>query len=797
MGYRLSWLAGGAGVAFALVRLERLLLASSGGLPWEVVLIASAVLGATISWAGVAYRVRGAFLTIIHLAAITLTVVRIAVPESTWLIFPTRESFTELGAELTFARDVIRAGIAPVIPLAGLVAILAVVFWGMGALLAWGLLTGRPYVAVVTPLVVYLEFAVLDRRIGGWWTAGFMVLIGVTLIAVTIDRRREGAGLLSSARDGGRIRRSIPAMGVGTLLVTVLLAVNASDAIAGLVPRRGFLEWEGASNLSGDFFGSVSYNPFVGIQQSLVAQTNVPVFVFSPNGGRVGSIPQGHPADQVYWRLVALDAFDGDQWHVGSPRLSNPADLERLEDASAAFAGPTAGFSADVTILALQMDWLPAPYAPVSLTADEGVVQSGFRVRRADGSLHFDALTYRGMTYTIQSEIPQPSIDILSRRADGTPSIIFRSAIETGDFGLVGVELPTIENRGLPDAERYLELPDELDERIGLLAQAQIGGLETDFERALALEDFFRSPGGFVYSVNVPPGHGASVLADWLLEPESDNYRTGYCEQFATSMAVMARTIGIPSRVVLGFTPGNTLEDGRLVVRDRNAHAWVELWMPSQGWVKFDPTPRTDGANPTTADDLPFRAGEHFNAAREEAPRTDPRSTPVTTAPTNLVDPDLIGGGEAEASPSATSPNWLVPGLAIVLFLGLAPTVKWVRRRRRLHRLEHGDVTGAWQEIVDRLSDLGADLRASETPTEVAASVGPALESLAAVYSEAAYGPGGQLPARQVAVATRSLGETEADLAREYSMFKRVVASYRLRSLVRRVRKGGSLGSER
>jgi hypothetical protein len=71
------------------------------------------------------------------------------------------------------------------------------------------------------------------------------------------------------------------------------------------------------------------------------------------------------------------------------------------------------------------------------------------------------------------------------------------------------------------------------------------------------------------------------------------------------------------------------------------------------------------------------------------------------------------------------------------------------------------------------------------------------MESLAAVYSEAAYGPGGQLPARQVAVATRSLGETEADLAREYSMFKRVVASYRLRSLVRRVRKGGSLGSER
>jgi transglutaminase-like putative cysteine protease len=392
------------------------------------------------------------------------------------------------------------------------------------------------------------------------------------------------------------------------------------------------------------------------------------------------------------------------------------------------------------------------------------------------------------MTYTIQSEIPQPNIDILSRRPDGTPSIIFQSAIETGDFGLVGTALPEIVNRALADAERYLALPDELDERIELLAQAQIVGLETDFERALALENFFRSPGGFVYSVNVPPGHGASVLADWLLEPESDNYRTGYCEQFATSMAVMARTVGIPSRVVLGFTPGNTLEDGRLVVRDRNAHAWVELWMPSQGWVKFDPTPRTDGANPTTADELPFRAGEHFNAAREEAPRTDPRNTPVTTAPTTPVDPDVIGEGGAEAPPFSTSPNWLIPGVVIVLLLGLAPTVKWVRRRRRLRSLEHGDVTGAWQEIVDRLTDLGVDLRASETPIEVAAWVGPAMEPLAAVYSEAAYGTGGGLPARHVVVATRSLNETESDLAREYSLFRRLAATFRLRSLLRRRR---------
>jgi len=782
MVYRLSWFTGVAGIALALARVDRLLLDSSGGLPWQVVLVASAVLGATISWAGVAYRLHGALLTVIHLAAITITVARIAVPQTTWFVFPTRASFAALGTELQFARDVIRAGVAPVIPLAGLVAILALVFWGLGALLAWGLNTGRPYVAVLTPLVVYLEFAVLDRRLGGWWTTGFMALIGLTLIAVTVDRRRETAGLTRTSARGGRLRRSVPAVGVATLLATVLVASNTSQAIAGLVPRRGFLELQPVSNLSGDYFGSISYNPFVGIQQSLVAQTNVPIFVFDPISG--------HPADQVYWRLVSLDSFDGEQWHVGNTRLGEPGDVGQFEDPGVAFAGPVAPFEAEVTILALQMDWVPAPYAPTALSSEEPVIRDGVRVRRADGSVHFDALTFRGMAFDLRSEIPQPDIDVLSRLADGTPSSIFRSAIETGDFGGVGAELPEIVTRQLPDPDRYLALPDGLDPRIELLARAQIEGLETDFERALSLEDFFRRPGNFAYSVNIQPGHSADDLADWLLEPASENYRAGYCEQFATSLAVMARTIGIPSRVVLGFTPGNTLEDGRVVVRDRNAHAWVELWMPSQGWVKFDPTPRSDGINPTTAQELPFSASEHLAAAQAETrPRTTPGGTPTTTATTLPAEPDGVAGGGTEGEEPSGSPGWLVPAIVAGLLLGLIPGVKWTRRRRRLRRFEDGDVSAAWQEIVDRLADLDVEMHPSDTPAEVAASVGPVLAPLADVYAESTYGTGAPISSRRLATATRSLVETEEDLTREFSVFERMAARYRVRSLVRRVRR--------
>ena len=781
MVYRVSWLTGIAGMALALARVDRLLLDSTGGLPWQVVLIASAVIGATISWAGVAYRVHGALLTVIHLAAMAVTGARIAVPETTWFIFPTRASLTALGTELTFARDVIRAGVAPVIPLAGLVAILALVFWGLGALLAWGLNTSRPYVAVLTPLVVYLEFAVLDRRLGGWWTTGFMALIGLALIGVAIDRRRAAAGLVRSAPRGRGLRRSVPVVGAITLVLTILVASNASEAIAGLVPRRGFLELRPVSNLSGDYFGSISYNPFVGIHQSLVAQTNAPVFVFDPVAG--------HPPDQVYWRLVTLESFDGEQWHVGSTRLADPGDTDGFEDPDMAFAGPTSPFQAAVTILALQMDWLPAPYSPVSVVSPEKVVRDGIRVHRSDGAIHFDALTFRGMAFDLHSEIPQPDIDILSRLDDGTPSSIFRSAIDTGDFGLVGEDLPTIVNRDLADAERYLELPDGLDERIELLARAQVGGLETDFERALSLEDFFRRPGNFAYSVAIPPGHGSDDLAEWLLEPSSAYYRTGYCEQFATSFAVMARTLGIPSRVVLGFTPGNTLEDGRLVVRDRNAHAWVELWMPSQGWVKFDPTPRGDGANPTTGEELPFSASEHLAAAQAETrPRTTPGATPTTTATTVPV-PDVTEVPDGTTSAPSGTPGWLLPAVVLGALLAVIPGVKWVRRRARMRRLERGDVSAAWQEIVDRLDDLRADLHVSDTPAEVAAGVGPALAPLADIYAESAYGPGGPITSRRLATATRSLTEAEAELANGHSVLERLVARYRVRSLVKRVRR--------
>lgn len=778
MGYRLSWIAGIAGIGLALARAERLLRSSVDGLPWQVVLVTAAILGATITWAGLAYRLSGRSVAIINAAAAVLAVIRIAVPSTTWFIFPTPASFEALGNELVFARDVISTGVAPVIPLSGVIAILALIFWSLGALLSWGLSRGRPYVAVLAPLVVYLEFAVMDRRPSGWWTTAFMFFIGIALLAVSFDRRREGTGLLTSGVTRLALVRSLPSVAVVMLASSLFVAVASANAMADLVPYSGYLDWRATSGLSGEYYGSVSYNPFVGIRQNLVSQTNVPVFVAEIEGDVA-------PGD-VFWRMLSLDTFDGSQWFVGGePEIARPEELDTFESPDEQFFGPTVPVTQEVTVLALQMDWLPAAYSPTDLSAPNRAVDRGYRVKSDDASLRFDALTYRGMVYTVESEVPSPDLDVLSRTDDGSPSVVFAGAIEDDEFQS-SEETPVIELRELEDPERYLELPIELDGRIRTLARDTTRGLDTDFERAIALESFFRTPGNFVYSTSVVPGHGARELASWLLDPESDNFRTGYCEQFATSMAVMARTLGIPSRVVLGFTPGTLLEDGRVVVRDRNAHAWVELWMPSQGWVRFDPTPRGDGVNPATLGDIPFEIAQYLDVPVPDVqiPEQPSQGGALVRDDENFEIPDRIAGqgGGDDTALTPEIPGWVLPlGLVGFLVFGLVPVMKWARRRLRMRRLERGDVSAAWHEIVDRLSDLGDPPRIDATPVEVADRTDPVMRPLADAYGAQVYGFGA---GDRVTTAQRSLEDTEDRLLSRYSLGRRFLAQYALGSLL-------------
>ncbi len=793
MVYRYTGIAVFAVLAFAFTLLNGLLRPTVEGPPWQFVVLAGLALGAVITWTGLTYRMRGWVTALINVVALVIVSFRIAAPETLVFLFPTSDSMGAMDTQLTQAMRLIRTGIEPVIPVSGLVVIVTAVFWGIGAFAAYALLRGRPVLAVVPGLVLTLQFATMDRSPTGWLRIlVFVVLLAGAVLAITWDERASTAGRMAHA-SGHRPSRNLLGRATSAALgVTLLGSVLAVGVLRDQVPYDGMLTWRAATGLTGDFYGSsVSYNPFVSVQQSLVTSTETPLFVANVSGDI--------DAERLYFRLLTLETYNGGKFSADQP-LVDPLESEEWEDPAGAFAGPTATVNTTIIISLLDMEeWLPAAYSPTAVVDTDETLVKSMRVRKDDGSLLLEGgRSFEGLTYSVTSEVPQPDYDSLASTSSGTLSPLFAVAAENDQ--LVPTPVLSAIRPEPPNVERYLQLPDDLDERIGQLAQEKTRNLQTPFEIGLGLETWFRS-GDFRYTTDIEPGHGATDMAQWLLDPEFEYHRAGYCENFAASMAVMARTLGVPSRVVLGFTPGQSFDpegvDGNwIVVRDRNAHAWVELWMPSQGWVRFDPTPRPDEVNPRTTGDIVERFGFDPAEYLPDIP-TPVFNDPRLDQPGSFQDPGLVGDENFEnlnledlIAPGAAQgrPAWLTTALlgllGLIVLAGALPLLKVWRHRRRMARLRTGDITAAWEDIVARLEDFGERPAPTLTPDELADRVDPAMRPLAATYGRAVYGAPGSVDESHVAAATKSLEQTSQRLTGRYSRTQRIVAWYRPASLV-------------
>ncbi len=670
----------------------------------------------------------------------------------------------------------------------GIVILITLVFWTAGALLAWGLLKGHPYVALVPPLVLSLQFATMDRAGTGLVrTVVFILLVAGMILAITSDERDSTAGRMAPRGAWPSAHPKMGASASALLSVTLVGAVLAVGLFQNQVPYDGVLDWRNRRGYGGDNFGSVKYNPFISIQQTLVSNSNTPLFVAQIEGDLA--------PNEVYFRLLTMESYNGGQFYA-ERFVALPLDERPWEQGGHTFAGETNSITADISIAFLSQDWLPSAYSPTDLVADETLYRS-LRVRPTDGSIILDGgLSYEGMRYVIAAEVPEPDINVLALDDTGQLSPSFVNAVDKGE------ELPDVSEliavpkarEGPPDVDVFLALPEDLDSGIAAEARLRTENLATDFEKGLALESWFHSD-AFAYSTEIEPGHGATDLSDWLLDDQSNNYHVGYCENFATAMAVMARTLDIPSRVVLGFTPGTAVpgEINRVTVRDRNAHAWVELWMPTQGWVRFDPTPRSQRDTPQTfeviEDDLGFDLTAYLDVPEPDAIAIETLRGPITELFEDEPDLDpFVGSGGSDSNTGFTLPDWLtaVTPFAIVAIILLAgiPLVKWWQRRRRMKRLEQGDITAAWEDLVTRLSDLGETVDGTLTPQELAAEFDPAMAPLATVYGRALYGPAETLNADHLETATRSLEQTTARLGTRYSTGRRVVAWYRPGTLI-------------
>lgn len=786
MAYRFSWLAGTAAILLALARMQRLLRAIEEGPPWQLALLAGALLGAVITWTAVSYRIGWIGTALLNLGGLLLAAFRLGAADTLVLGFlPSLDTFGTLGTELGWAVGLIRFGAAPVVPAAGLILILTVVFWILGALLSWGLLSGHPTLALLPPLLFYLQIATIDRippRLG--WTTAFLAIVAFALLAVALDERSLTAGRLRRRFTPGHVPVSAPLFPTVFVTVAVALSVVVSGVASGLVPVSGFLNWRAQTGLGGGIFSGVSFNLFANITQTdLVSRSEEAVFIVDLEGE---DIP-----DNLYWKLFTLEEFDGENWFPGRLSTRTPRGDDPWEDPEHAFRGETVPVIQNITISALRQNALPTLHSAVFIHSEQALLNQSFRVR-ADASIPFDLRTWDGLTYQVISNVPNPDLGVLASEpgARDRLSPIFQEAADRGVF-TAQPKAPPAQGLVRPeDIKDYLDLPGEFDPTLGTKAtELTLDGV-TAFEKALLLEAWFRDPNEFTYSIDIDPGHSARNLADWILDEDSPNYRTGYCEQFATAMAAMSRSLGIPSRVVLGFTPGEKLNDGRILVSGRNAHAWVELWMNGQGWVRFDPTPRGDGVNPSAnvnAVGVGFDARNFIPDPEDPLDPTDPDGPAVPTNPNDVdfgeddqVPIGPIGNPEFSTGFRITPFQGVL--LALAALAGAIPIAKWIRRRRRLKRLKSGDITGAWDEIVDRLTDLGRPPTPDQTPAEVASSVHRTLAPLAKNVSENLYGPERPLATAKVEQAADSFAQTESYLREIYRPFDRAVAWLRLRS---------------
>ncbi|HQU94086.1 MAG TPA: DUF3488 and transglutaminase-like domain-containing protein, partial [Pyrinomonadaceae bacterium] len=252
------------------------------------------------------------------------------------------------------------------------------------------------------------------------------------------------------------------------------------------------------------------------------------------------------------WRGIALDTFDGKAWSKSKPNSREPrtkADRDIIQ----------VDYATGRESLLLQTIYLEPLDTPVLFAAPRAVgVQGSFQVlmRDAYGAIYFQRPGER-ISYRVLSDTSVPPASDL--RAD-------RNAYPI-QFG------------------NYLQMPDNVDPRIGDLAASLTISSKNRYDAASIIENYLQTQ--FGYTLEQKAG-GDDPVADFLF-----NVREGHCEYFATAMALMLRSQGIATRVVTGFQQGEYNETADVfVVRQRHAHAWVEVYFPGEAaWVSFDPTP--------------------------------------------------------------------------------------------------------------------------------------------------------------------------------------------------------------
>ncbi len=398
--------------------------------------------------------------------------------------------------------------------------------------------------------------------------AGFMLMAVATFVLMEMRRSGHAAKVQARHSSDPKEHRHLAFSLAKMVPVLMAMILLGAAAVFFILPRMstGYL---GAYSFGNDFSTGFSDHVQLG-QIGRIQQSNAVVMHIQIDGDQQGYYTSLH------WRGVALDNFDGRSWS----NLHQTFALHRGGDGN--FAVSTFGQAA----------------APEYLAQNISVARS----RGQAASIHYRVLmepigtnvfflapwarSLGGAYRAVSSDAGGAVFDLDAQRA------ITRYEADSDVTSPYPSQLRAVgQNYSGAFVRPYLQLPN-LDPRIPLLAAQITGSATNNYDKAAALERYLRTR--FGYTLQLPLSEPRDPLANFLFERKQ-----GHCEYFASSMAVMLRTLGIPSRVVNGFRSAEFNDvTGNYVVRAKDAHAWVEAYFPGYGWQTFDPTPASSEGSP-------------------------------------------------------------------------------------------------------------------------------------------------------------------------------------------------------
>jgi transglutaminase-like putative cysteine protease len=703
--------------------------------------------------------------TLASLVGLALAITWIVVPQTAWYGLPSIHTLRAIGRSLEFVGQQARVRVAPTPPLPPLMLAAVTAVWTAAfSSHALAIRAGSPLLAILPPIaLVGFADTVLED---GARPVYAIILLAAALAVVFADglRRVRQWGPVWS---GSRTRR------LGTSVrgsrSVALAVIAAAVLVPGLLPgfRSGPLV---DFSTSGD--EGAGLDPFISIHAQLT------------DDEPVRDLFEVRTPDPQYLRMYTLDEFDGEGWRSSDPTGSDGQTLTvpTVLPQPSSYAPPPDSQTQPYTFTVLTdfdaSHALPMAQTPEQITAgDLGDVTWD----PARGQAFVDGGLDAGLEYTVRSRVVVPTADQLERVHNLT-------SLQYG---------------------QWTRLPGEdvLDPRIEQLAKAWTADAASDYEKVLAIQQHFHSD-GFQYSTDVDVADDPDALLTFLTQTKA-----GFCQQYATAMAVLVRELGLPARVAVGYQSGTLQDDGRYLVQSDDAHAWVEVYFEGYGWLQFEPTPG-HGTHPN-AD-----PGTYLNPAKgstnPDGTSTDPGNNAgvggangtdceaAATArerqlcqienrpqrgPGDFVPLPTVGTTQTDGSGYSVPYRWIFLGLLIALgvLLIVVPIAKSVWRRRLLRRSreprEH--VLAAYRVFDGEAADLGLGRRDGETLDEHRARLAAAiaftdghLGRLTTQATRAAYAAQAPTP-EEAKASVEDAHRAIRELRKDAGLIRRIVGTYR------------------